>query len=43
MSNINFKKPKIEEKYLIKFKKSFGILFLQKGLGYLELGEKGAP
>ena len=43
VSNINFKKPRIEEKYWIKFKKSSGILFLQKGLGCPELGENGAP
>ena len=43
MSNINFKKPIIEEKYWIKFKKLSGILFFQKGLGCPELGENEAP
>ena len=40
---INFKKPIIEEKYWIKFKKLSGILFFQKGLGCPELGENEAP
>ena len=43
VSNINFKKPKIEKKYLIKFKKFYDILFFQKDLGYPELGENRAP
>ena len=43
VSNINFKKPRIAKKYLIKFKKSYDILFWQKDLGYLELGENKAP
>ena len=41
--NINFKKPIIEEKYRINFKKLCGILFLQKDLGCPELGENRAP
>ena len=36
VSNINFKKPRIEEKYWIKFKKFFGILFLQKVIQVLK-------
>ena len=43
MSNINFKKPIIEKKYLIKFEKFYDILFFQKDLGYPELGENRAP
>ena len=39
MSNINSKKPRIEEKYWIKFKNSSVILFLQKDLECPELGE----
>ena len=42
VSKINFKKPKIEEKYWIKFKKSSGIFYLQKDLGCPELGENEA-
>ena len=40
---INFKKFRIKEKYRIKFKKSFHILFLQKHFGCLEVGENRAP
>ena len=40
--DIFFKKPIIEEKYWIQFKKSSGILFLQKYFGCSELGENGA-
>ena len=43
MSKINFKKSRIWEKYQIKFKKSSVILFLQKDLRCLELGENRAP
>ena len=39
MSNINFKKPRIEKKILNKFKKLSNILVFQKYLGYPELGE----
>ena len=43
VSKINFKKPRIKEKYQIKFKMSFVILFLQKNLMCLELDENRAP
>ena len=43
MSKINFKKPRIEEKYWIKFKKLSGILILQKDLECQELGENRSP
>ena len=43
MSNINFKKPRIDKNYLMEFKISPGILYLQRDLGCLELGENGAP
>ena len=43
MSNINFKKPRIDKHYLMEFKISPGILYLQRDLGCLELGENGAP
>ena len=42
MSKINFKKSKINKKYLIKYKKSSVILCLQKDFGYLELGKNRA-
>ena len=43
MSNINFKKPRIDKNYLMEFKNSPGILYLQRDLECLELGENGAP
>ena len=42
MSKINFKKSIIKEKYQIKFKKSFVILFLEKDFGCPKLGENKA-
>ena len=42
MSKINFKKPRIKDKYRIKFKKPSVFLFLQKVLECPELGESRA-
>ena len=43
VSKINFKKPRIEKKYLIKFKKSSGILFFQKSSRVSKTRRKRSP